>query len=48
VKPAERDIFGVVDERKMFPEKSDGRNSIMGAVPDDDECTNKKKGVQDD
>jgi hypothetical protein len=48
VKPAEGDIFGAVDERQMFPEKSDGRKSVTGAVPDDDKCTDKKKGVRDD
>lgn len=48
MKPAEKDIFGAVDERQIFPEKSDGRKSVTGAVPDDDECTDKKKRVRDD
>jgi hypothetical protein len=46
VKPAEKEILGAEDERQMFPEKSDGRESVTGAVPD--ECTDKKKGVRDD
>jgi hypothetical protein len=48
VKPAEKDILDAMDERQMFPEKSDGRKSVTGAVPDDDECTDKKKGVRED
>lgn len=46
VKPGDKETLDWEDERQIFPEKSDGRQSVTGAVLD--ECTHKKKGVRND
>jgi len=39
VKPGDKEILDCEDERRIFPQKSDGRQSVTGALPD--ECTDK-------
>lgn len=46
VKPGDKETLDWEEERQIFPQKSDGRQSVTGAVLD--ECTDRKKGVRDD